>query len=82
MFLCVFSFHYLSVIWKRIDIHLIMLLSVILAIVAYLPKSKADKRKSLLGGSKGSEEGEMVSEVHFFTKKPCFVTFSLIMLAL
>eukprot|EP00268_Persea_americana_P067538 TRINITY_DN930_c0_g1_i1.p1 TRINITY_DN930_c0_g1~~TRINITY_DN930_c0_g1_i1.p1 ORF type:complete len:593 (+),score=110.97 TRINITY_DN930_c0_g1_i1:118-1896(+) len=32
-------------------------------IVAYLPKSKADKRKSLLGGSKGSEEGEMVSEV-------------------
>lgn len=40
----------------------------ILAIVAYLPKSKADKRRSLLGGSKEPEEGEMVSEVCFFTK--------------
>ncbi|RWR90288.1 cleft lip and palate transmembrane protein 1 [Cinnamomum micranthum f. kanehirae] len=32
-------------------------------IVAYLPKSRVDKRKSLLGASKGSEEGEIVSEV-------------------
>ncbi|KAG5528698.1 hypothetical protein RHGRI_029389 [Rhododendron griersonianum] len=32
-------------------------------VVTYLPKSKADKRKSLLGDSKGSSEGAMVSEV-------------------
>lgn len=32
-------------------------------VVIYLPKSKADKRKSLLGDSKGSSEGAMVSEV-------------------
>ncbi|KAF8405646.1 hypothetical protein HHK36_007722 [Tetracentron sinense] len=32
-------------------------------VVAYLPKSKVDKRKSLLGNSKGSEEGELVSEM-------------------
>ncbi|KAJ7957133.1 cleft lip and palate transmembrane protein 1-like [Quillaja saponaria] len=33
------------------------------AIVTYLPKSKADKRKSLLGKSQDSSEGETVSEM-------------------
>lgn len=32
-------------------------------VVAYLPKSKTDKRKSLLGDSKDSKEGEVVSQV-------------------
>ncbi|KAG2668555.1 hypothetical protein I3843_15G160500 [Carya illinoinensis] len=32
-------------------------------VVTYLPKSKADKRKSLLGNSKGSDEVETVTEV-------------------
>ncbi|XP_043720577.1 cleft lip and palate transmembrane protein 1 homolog [Telopea speciosissima] len=32
-------------------------------VVMYLPKSKANKRKSLLGNAKGSEEGENASEV-------------------
>lgn len=32
-------------------------------IVTYLPKSRTDKRKSLLGSSKGSDEGEAVTEV-------------------
>ncbi|CAK9156049.1 unnamed protein product [Ilex paraguariensis] len=35
------------------------------SIVAYLPKSKADKRKSLLGDSKGSAESATLSEVGF-----------------
>ncbi|XP_042494102.1 cleft lip and palate transmembrane protein 1 homolog [Macadamia integrifolia] len=33
------------------------------SVVIYLPKSKADKRKSLLGNSEGSEEVEKASEV-------------------
>ncbi|KAB1228195.1 hypothetical protein CJ030_MR5G008792 [Morella rubra] len=33
------------------------------SLVTYLPKSKEDKRKSLLGNSKGSDEGETVTEV-------------------
>ncbi|XP_043723952.1 cleft lip and palate transmembrane protein 1 homolog [Telopea speciosissima] len=33
------------------------------SVVTYLPKSKVDKRKSLLGNSEGSEEGEKESEV-------------------
>ncbi|KAJ4950483.1 hypothetical protein NE237_027315 [Protea cynaroides] len=33
------------------------------SVVAYLPKSKADMRKSLLGDSKASEEGEKSAEV-------------------
>ncbi|KAG6628195.1 cleft lip and palate transmembrane protein 1 homolog [Carya illinoinensis] len=33
------------------------------SVVTYLPKSKADKRKSLLGNSKGSDEVETVIEV-------------------
>ncbi|XP_040996670.1 cleft lip and palate transmembrane protein 1 homolog [Juglans microcarpa x Juglans regia] len=32
-------------------------------VVTYLPKSRADKRKSLLGNSKGSDEVETVTEV-------------------
>ncbi|XP_077224936.1 uncharacterized protein LOC143858181 [Tasmannia lanceolata] len=32
-------------------------------VVIYLPKAKADKKKSLLGNSKGSEDVELVSEV-------------------
>lgn len=32
-------------------------------VVAYLPKSKTDKRKSLLGDSKDSKDGEVVSQV-------------------
>ncbi|KAK9291555.1 hypothetical protein L1049_019503 [Liquidambar formosana] len=32
-------------------------------VVAYLPKSKSDKRRSLLGGSKDSDEGVTVPEV-------------------
>jgi hypothetical protein len=38
-------------------------ISLISAIVTYLPKSRTDKRKSLLGSSKGSDEGEAVTEV-------------------
>ncbi|XP_010252372.1 PREDICTED: cleft lip and palate transmembrane protein 1 homolog [Nelumbo nucifera] len=34
------------------------------SVVTYLPKSKADKRKSLLGNSKGSEEVEVPPEVN------------------
>lgn len=39
------------------------------AIVIYLPKSKADKKKSLLGNSEGSGDDEKISEVSvmFFT---------------
>ncbi|XP_075483406.1 uncharacterized protein LOC142523482 [Primulina tabacum] len=33
------------------------------SVVMYLPKSKADKRKSLLGNSESSTDGEIVSEV-------------------
>ncbi|KAE8126176.1 hypothetical protein FH972_020919 [Carpinus fangiana] len=33
------------------------------SIITYLPKTKTDKRKSLLGSSKGSDEGEAVTEV-------------------
>lgn len=33
------------------------------AVVAYFPKSKADKRRHLLGTSEGSGEGEKESEV-------------------
>lgn len=33
------------------------------AVVIYLPKSKADKKKSLLGGSPDSSEGQVTSEV-------------------
>eukprot|EP00262_Sarcandra_glabra_P020094 TRINITY_DN7897_c0_g1_i1.p1 TRINITY_DN7897_c0_g1~~TRINITY_DN7897_c0_g1_i1.p1 ORF type:complete len:590 (-),score=95.29 TRINITY_DN7897_c0_g1_i1:365-2134(-) len=33
------------------------------SVVAYLPKSKADKKRSLLGNSKASDGGEVVSEV-------------------
>ncbi|XP_062158409.1 uncharacterized protein LOC133865908 [Alnus glutinosa] len=33
------------------------------SIITYLPKSKTDKRKSLLGSSKGSDEGEALTEV-------------------
>ncbi|XP_054806037.1 uncharacterized protein LOC129308731 [Prosopis cineraria] len=33
------------------------------AVVTYLPKSKADKRRSLLGDSEDSNEGQMASEV-------------------
>ena len=29
----------------------------------YLPKSKADKKKSLLGNSEGSDAGEILKEV-------------------
>lgn len=29
----------------------------------YLPKSKADKRRSLLGNSEGSDTGEILKEV-------------------
>ncbi|XP_043804556.1 cleft lip and palate transmembrane protein 1 homolog isoform X2 [Manihot esculenta] len=32
-------------------------------VVMYLPKSKADKRRSLLGSSKGSDEAEIISQV-------------------
>ncbi|KAK6923650.1 Cleft lip and palate transmembrane 1 [Dillenia turbinata] len=32
-------------------------------VVTFLPKSKADKRRSLLGNSKVSDEGEVISEV-------------------
>ncbi|XP_021672068.1 uncharacterized protein LOC110658655 isoform X2 [Hevea brasiliensis] len=32
-------------------------------VVTYLPKSKADKRRSLLGNSKRSDEGEIISQV-------------------
>lgn len=38
-------------------------LSLISAVVIYLPKSKADKRKSLLGNSKNSDENVKASEV-------------------
>lgn len=38
-------------------------ISLISAIITYLPKSKTDKRKSLLGSSKGSDEDEAVTEV-------------------
>lgn len=37
-----------------------------IAVVIYLPKSKADKRKSLLGNSNDSSDDEKVSEVPVF----------------
>ncbi|XP_059656256.1 uncharacterized protein LOC132303146 [Cornus florida] len=37
-------------------------------VVTFMPKSKTDKRKSLLGNSKGSTEGEMANEVIEDTK--------------
>lgn len=42
-------------------------------VVAYLPKSKTDKRKSLLGDSKDSE-GEVVSQVSSWLFVICKVT--------
>ena len=37
-------------------------LFLISAVVIYMPKSKSDKRRSLLGDSKGSSEGATESE--------------------
>lgn len=37
-----------------------------IAVVVYLPKSKSDKRKSLLGNPDDSSDGEKVIEVFFY----------------
>jgi len=42
------------------DVFLLLLVS---AVVTYLPKSKADKKKSLLGSSPDSTEAQVTSKV-------------------
>lgn len=48
--------------------------STIPAVVVYLPKSKTDKRKSLLGNSEDSKKGEVVSQVSSWLFVFCKVT--------
>jgi len=44
-------------------VYVLSLFMLVSAVVTYLPKSKADKKKSLLGGSPDSSEAQVTSKV-------------------